>query len=127
MHRQRANGTLQDSIIDPRRDAAEDAAVPRDAAGAVQVGALLGAVVAPTYSPPELVVEGVAVDSFTAGIGSEPALVGRAALPRLGVVVCQSSGSPVSGQLLTGAHTAEPAEDGGPDADFAVDGMVELL
>lgn len=120
MRRQYANGTLQDSIIDPRWTAEEDAAVPRDASGTVRVDALLGAVVAPSYSPPELVVEGVAVDAFASGIGSEPMLVGRAALPRVGLVVCQSSDVPVPAQLLTG-HTQPPAEergvDGDPDAD----------
>lgn len=140
LYRQQANGTLQDSIVDPRRDAEADAAVPRDANGGVQADALLGAVVTSMYSPPTLVVDGVTVHTAASRTGGDTALVERAAPPRLGVVVPSEDRAPptdsiVSGELLT-AYQPEPVErlgeNGGADladanSDAARDGLVESL
>eukprot|EP01043_Picozoa_sp_COSAG02_P076921 COSAG02_NODE_16586_length_1072_cov_37.879590_1_plen_145_part_00 len=135
--RQRANGTLQDSIIEPRR-ATEDVGVSRDTDGVVQADALLGKMVVPTYSPPALVVEGVTLDAFAArgGGGGDLGLVGQPASPRLGLIVSSGVVGPsasANGEALTGHQPEEmpvellDSEVGVAGDDIARDGVVESL
>jgi hypothetical protein len=112
--------------------------VPRDTDGVVQADALLGQMVAPTYSPPALVVEGVTLDAFPPGTGGDLGRVGRPASPRLGLIVSSgvvgpSAGLVANGELLTGHQTEEmTAEMLDSDADVSRhdvtrDGVVESL
>jgi hypothetical protein len=112
--------------------------VPRDANGAVKTEALLGAIVAPSYEPPALVVEGVTIDGFgvASGGGRESYGGSLPASPRQGLVMPASFGGTseddrpqevggslaVQGELLTG-HLTEAEED---DVEAAT-GLVEML
>ena len=103
----------------------------------MQANTLLGAVVAPTYAPPALVVEGVAVDSF-AMAGSEQAAVGQSASPRVGVIMPHETGDApvdltVNGELLTGYMqeledgSGDGSGDGNAGPGCVEDGVVESL